>query len=81
MGFGDFVAQSDNPSPSMKITTKHATYDVEEKYATISERFRCHLTEEQGLVWTGLPALSLIQWEPSTTVIKVLFFPFSISLQ
>jgi hypothetical protein len=55
----------------MTMTSKHAVYEMEENYATIVERFRCHLTEEQGLVWCGLPSMSPIQWEPSTTVIKV----------
>lgn len=61
----------DDPSPAMKVIGKHATYDVEEQYAIVLERFKCHLTEDQGLVWTGLPAKSDIQWEPQTTVIKV----------
>lgn len=73
MGFYDFVANMHAPSPSMLITTKHPTYNVPECYATILERFRCHLTEDQGLVWSGLAAKSPIQWEPSTTVIKVNF--------
>jgi len=60
-----------SPSPAMTMTSKHAAYEMEENYATIVERFRCHLTEEQGLVWCGLPSMSPIQWEPSTTVIKV----------
>jgi hypothetical protein len=60
-----------SPSPAMTMTSKHAVYEMEENYATIVERFRCHLTEEQGLVWCGLPSMSPIQWEPSTTVIKV----------
>lgn len=71
MGFYDFVANMHSPSPSMLIATKHPTYDVPECYATILERFRCHLTEDQGLVWSGLAAKSPIQWEPSTTVVKV----------
>lgn len=62
----------DNPSPAMKVIGKHATYDVEEQYAIVLERFKCHLTEDQGLVWTGLPAKTDIEWEPQTTVIKVI---------
>lgn len=62
----------DNPSPAMLVIGKHATYNVPEKYAKVLERFRCHLTEDQGLVWTGLPAKTDIQWEPQTTIIKVL---------
>ncbi|XP_073389288.1 uncharacterized protein [Physcomitrium patens] len=70
IGFGDFVAKMDNPSPAMLVTGKHATYDVEEKYAIVLERYKCHLAEHQGLVWTGHPAKTDIQWEPQTTVIK-----------
>lgn len=68
----------DNPSPAMLVTGKHATYDVEEKYAIVLERYKCHLAEHQGLVWTGHPAKTDIQWEPQTTVIKVIhsFFLF-----
>jgi hypothetical protein len=71
VGFGSFVAKMNFPSPAMTMTSKHAVYEMEENYATIVERFRCHLTEERGLVWCGLPSMSPIQWEPSTTVIKV----------
>ncbi|KAH8944050.1 hypothetical protein BDL97_13G088400 [Sphagnum fallax] len=70
VGFASFVAKMNSPSPAMTMTSKHAVYEMEENYATIVERFRCHLTEEQGLVWCGLPSMSPIQWEPSTTVIK-----------
>jgi len=73
MGFGDFVANINSPLPSMTIKKKHATYDIEQCYGTILEQFRCHLTEEQGLVWTGLPTKSTIQWEPQTTVVKVCY--------
>lgn len=62
----------DNPSPAMMVVGKHATYDVEEEFAKVMERFRCHLTEDQGLVWTGLPAKTDVQWEPQTTIIKVI---------
>ena len=71
MGFGEFIANINSPLPSMLVHTKHATYDVEQRDGTIVERFKCHLTEDQGFVWTGLPAKSLIQWEPQTTIIKV----------
>lgn len=71
IGFGDYVAKMDDPSPAMTVDGKHACYDVEEQYAIVLERFKCHLTEDQGLVWTGLPAKSDIQWEPQTTIIKV----------
>lgn len=74
MGFGDFVANMDSPLPSMIIHTKHATYDIEQHDGTIFERFKCHLTEDQGLVWTGLPTKTTIQWEPQTTVIKVCYY-------
>ncbi|KAG0578642.1 hypothetical protein KC19_4G038600 [Ceratodon purpureus] len=70
MGFGEFIANINSPLPSMLVHTKHATYDVEQRDGTIVERFKCHLTEDQGFVWTGLPAKSLIQWEPQTTIIK-----------
>lgn len=71
MGFGEFIANMNIPSPSMLVHTKHATYDIEQQDATILERFRCHMTKDQGLVWAGLPAKSVIQWEPQTTIIKV----------
>jgi hypothetical protein len=73
MGFGEFIANMNTPSPSMLIHDKHATYDIEQRDAIVVERFRCHMTEDQGLVWTGLPAKNDIQWEPQTTVIKVIF--------
>jgi len=74
MGFGDFVANMDSPLQSTIIHEKHATYDIEQCHGIILEHFRCHLTEDQGLVWTGLPAKSTIQWEPQTSVIKVCNF-------
>ncbi len=59
----------------MLVTGKHATYYVPEEYAKVLERFRYHITEDQGLVWGGLPAKTDIQWEPQTTVIKVTISP------
>ena len=65
----------------MLITGKHATYDVPEAYAKVLERFRCHLTENQGLIWSGLPAKTNIQWEPQTTIIKVIIYTSIIKIK
>lgn len=49
----------------------HTSYDIEPQDATIFEQFKCHLTENEGFVWTGLPSKTATQMEPQTTVIKV----------
>nr|XP_024388406.1 uncharacterized protein LOC112288459 isoform X1 [Physcomitrium patens] len=48
----------------------HTSYDIEPQDATIFEQFKCHLTENEGFVWTGLPSKTATQMEPQTTVIK-----------